>query len=406
MTRLFGWHFSIRDENGRNMDESQVGSNNYKIYAHGAVLGHPYIENGQNMHSSSIEKVWVYDERIEFETSGYGNYYIAEFEDIDISSLDTIIKAVEMLGVHDNDLGIRMKNCHNKRQQIIEKLLENYKTGIGLYVQICGRYIWSTYYKKREEKLQHSMVMCSSWHEYEIETQEKEQLIKLERTDNNIKLAFILPTLQGLLVENRGADCLTINTKPDMITPHTCLPGELIELKKESIDDTDWTITSKKSELKQVADIGFRYEASEIDKILEPCELYVESYNNILANSHFKNKAGKLSKMRERVHLGMHVDSYLIQDFKNSELDYRYWRENGIVTTYHWSNGLKAIKLRNMGTKELIVNGVEEIRCAPGEITTITKEQGEFEGLLSPDIVDGKSILSEDDNEKDNGKDD
>lgn len=81
-----------------------------------------------------------------------------------------------------------------------------------------------------------------------------------------------------------------------------------------------------------------------------------------------------------------------ISDFKK-EVDFRYWDMPGGIQPYHWSDGLNAIKIENVGKNDIIFYADTDIVCKVGEITVIKSKQYCGEGLLSPDSVNGDSVF-------------
>ncbi len=75
--------------------------------------------------------------------------------------------------------------------------------------------------------------------------------------------------------------------------------------------------------------------------------------------------------------------------------DFRYFPQ-GLGTpeieTYHVSSNIERIHLYNMGTSDILFN--KEILCRVQEITTVDKGDFGGEGLFSPDVYDGKCLLS------------
>ncbi len=89
------------------------------------------------------------------------------------------------------------------------------------------------------------------------------------------------------------------------------------------------------------------------------------------------------------VHSGMFQDSVLYGAYEI--LDFRYWPNWSGMSTYHWSDSIKNAYIKNISNKPFEFNGE---RIEVGETKHFTSK-GAREGLLSPDCVDGSSLLSE-----------
>lgn len=129
-----------------------------------------------------------------------------------------------------------------------------------------------------------------------------------------------------------------------------------------------------------------------VDNILQDGELYLKIYGPYVRKAFWKNKTVK--EIKVTVHSGMFQDSYLVTDWENGEVDFRYFDGYMEIRPYHYSDGLKAILIENCGDK---VVGFSEknggIFCKPGEITRIESDFFKTEGLFSPDAVNGKSVF-------------
>ena len=132
----------------------------------------------------------------------------------------------------------------------------------------------------------------------------------------------------------------------------------------------------------------------ESDSVLNPNELFLEMCGVSALQAYFKDETGELHPIQILTHSGMFQDSILVTDWHSGLVDFRYF-PNDCIKPYHWSDGLKAVKIKNIGRADIIFSGSHrEIVCRSGEITVI--ESGEYggEGLFSPDAVNGKSVFS------------
>lgn len=102
---------------------------------------------------------------------------------------------------------------------------------------------------------------------------------------------------------------------------------------------------------------------------------------------------GTVREISPCVHTGMFQDSVLITDWEKGEVDFRYF-PNGMIEPYHWSDGLDAVVVRNVCGYDISFEGTDgKIKCPAGEDTRIESASYRGEGLFSPDVVNGKSML-------------
>lgn len=133
---------------------------------------------------------------------------------------------------------------------------------------------------------------------------------------------------------------------------------------------------------------------AKMDGILQNNELYLQLNGVFTQSAFYKNKSGKVRRINAGVHVGMHQDSYLITDFQKREVDFRYWNGYMNIQPYHWSDGLEALLIEVTSSKDIEFKGSERtIVCKAGEVTRIESKEYCGEGLLSPDVVNGKSAL-------------
>ncbi len=133
---------------------------------------------------------------------------------------------------------------------------------------------------------------------------------------------------------------------------------------------------------------------AKMGSILQNNELYIQLVGVFVQSAFFKNKSGKIRRINADMHVGMHQDSYLVTDFQKREVDFRYWDGYNRITPYHWSDGLKAILIEVLSPNDIEFQGSERtIVCKAGEVTRIESKEYCGEGLLSPDVVNGKCAL-------------
>ena len=102
---------------------------------------------------------------------------------------------------------------------------------------------------------------------------------------------------------------------------------------------------------------------------------------------HFGDLVGVISPF---CHTGMFQDSILYM--KDGIVDFRYWPYPSSMMDaeiYNWSNGLDNVVIKNCKKEEIVFNGQT---ISSGETVIIDKSNYRC-GLVSPDVVDGQSVL-------------
>lgn len=130
-------------------------------------------------------------------------------------------------------------------------------------------------------------------------------------------------------------------------------------------------------------------------RLLEPGELLLTTCWNRTIRALFRAADGALVSVQPAVHGGMFQDSILITDREGGRVDFRYFPtgSGNRIEPYHISDGLRVIKLHNLGGPTVFFGNAEcEVRCPPGEITAIQAAEHDREGLVSPDAVNGKGL--------------
>ncbi len=126
--------------------------------------------------------------------------------------------------------------------------------------------------------------------------------------------------------------------------------------------------------------------------LLKPGELYIRlSDVNIIRNAYFMDEKGKLIPASVRCHVGTFKDSMLVSVW--GACDFRYFPEID-MEPYHWSDGLHAVKIHNIGEDFNFRGSSRRILCKRDTITTVEAKEYTGEGLFSPDMVTGKCIFS------------
>lgn len=138
------------------------------------------------------------------------------------------------------------------------------------------------------------------------------------------------------------------------------------------------------------------YTASFVEKIPEK-SLYLEVFEDntavaIFHREHTDNSEIPLCiNVPVNTHVGMFQDSILITDWEYDLVDYRYFPKMYHLETYHWSDGLERLIVKNTGNETITL---DRTKIEPGETVTIEKNSDAKEGLFSPDAVNGKCLLN------------
>lgn len=129
-----------------------------------------------------------------------------------------------------------------------------------------------------------------------------------------------------------------------------------------------------------------------MDEILKDGELYLKMNGAYVQKAYWKKN--EMRTIEVRAHIGMFQDSYLVMDYDKKEVDFRYFDELFGIRPYHYSDGLNGILIDNIGSSDIgFTSGEYFVSCKTGEITTIGSEHFNEEGLVTPDIVNGKNVF-------------
>ena len=134
---------------------------------------------------------------------------------------------------------------------------------------------------------------------------------------------------------------------------------------------------------------------SKVEASIKSNELYLGIIGMYVQKAYFKNNTGTIRELHVKPHIGMLQDSYLITDWKKGEVDFRYFDKFDGIEPYHWSDGLEAILIDNMGTSNIKFFGTDKTIICQSGVTRIEKEVYRGEGLFTPDVVNGKGLFSE-----------
>lgn len=128
----------------------------------------------------------------------------------------------------------------------------------------------------------------------------------------------------------------------------------------------------------------------EAEKRLSENGLFLEMLGCSCLAAYFKDACG-VHPLNVNVHVGTFQDSVLCR--KAGVADFRYFPQGDItpmIETYHASNNIKGLLVKNLGRVDIRLNSMV---CKAKTVTRVDKKYFTVEGLLSPDVYDGKSML-------------
>lgn len=132
-----------------------------------------------------------------------------------------------------------------------------------------------------------------------------------------------------------------------------------------------------------------------VAELIKPNELYVVMTGGLgIVKAYFKS-AEDVIQMPVMVHTGTFQDSIYVSDYATGLCDWRIFPSFCDVTPYHWSDGLNAVHIDNVGENFVFKGSQKDILCESGKVTVIKHEDYVGEGLFSPDAVNGKCLLSD-----------
>lgn len=136
----------------------------------------------------------------------------------------------------------------------------------------------------------------------------------------------------------------------------------------------------------------------EVAAALEPGELLVELIWMTTLRALFRTKGGTVTSLRPLGRWGSLQGepwfTVLLTDWTGGTVDFRYRLYYDRIVPYHISDGLRTVKVRNLGSVYLLF-GQEgrEVVCDAGAVTAIPAAELGRDELLSPDAVNGKCIF-------------
>lgn len=211
------------------------------------------------------------------------------------------------------------------------------------------------------------------------------------------------PSLQdGLLIHTSPIEQIEADIPNERLIVHT-RSGNEYELKFECICISSEELKKTKAILKEfnvctdflsnakvlVANRKKR-ELSIADSLIENGDLLLEVADNNVYMGYFKNK-DKVYCIEPYCHSGMFQDSIIIN--KTGVVDYRYFPYYYSMQTYHISDNIKRLVIKNIGSKVVTLDNRE---YQPDTVTTVCVNEDYYqEGLISPDVVNGKNVFTE-----------
>lgn len=131
-------------------------------------------------------------------------------------------------------------------------------------------------------------------------------------------------------------------------------------------------------------------ELSIVDSLIENGDLLLEVTANNVYLGYFKKK-NKVYCIEPCCHSGMFQDSIIIN--KTGVVDYRYFPRGCCMETYHISDNIKRLIIKNIGSTVVTLDNRE---YQPDTVTTVCVNEDYYqEGLISPDLVNGKNVFTE-----------
>jgi len=185
---------------------------------------------------------------------------------------------------------------------------------------------------------------------------------------------------------------------------HYYCKGKDIDL--ENLEKTKSSLVKKRidtSFLDKVEESAKKYKEAylkEVSGILEDEDLYLELIGITVKKAYFKHQ-GELIPLDCICHVGTFKDSFLIRG--GGLVDVRYYDEWNGIEFYHVSDGIHYIYIKYRGTSSFRVTGVGDGLMFEANDAEVKKIKAEHckEGLVTPDGVTGKSLLSNFDMESD-----
>lgn len=132
---------------------------------------------------------------------------------------------------------------------------------------------------------------------------------------------------------------------------------------------------------KECLKLAENLKTSELQKVrgmLKDNELYLKMGGLYVQKAFWKK--GEIREIPVTEHRGMFHDSYLITDWEQGEVDFRYTDRLMSIEPYHYSDGLEAVLIDNIGTEDFACRGGStEKLCMAGMLTRLEKKDFDVE---------------------------
>jgi len=135
-------------------------------------------------------------------------------------------------------------------------------------------------------------------------------------------------------------------------------------------------------------------EEDRVKAVLQPNNLYLSMAGVFdVLSAWYCDSDGNLRKVEVSHHVSSYgPDSIIIA---LPELcDFRFFQYSSYIEQYHWSDGLERVYIENKGAEFEFRNGASSL-CPQNRLVSVTNGVNSTEGLVSPDLVDGRSVWTE-----------
>lgn len=128
----------------------------------------------------------------------------------------------------------------------------------------------------------------------------------------------------------------------------------------------------------------------------KPGELLLTTVGTRAIRALFRADDGTPVSVRPIVRRGMFLYYILITDLEAGRVDFRYFPREDWMEPYHVSDGLRVIKVRNLGTRAVCFGAPgREVVCPAGAVTAVPAAEHCDEWLYTPDTASEKGLRIE-----------
>lgn len=132
-------------------------------------------------------------------------------------------------------------------------------------------------------------------------------------------------------------------------------------ITKENLEVFENTYKGAKDKLKEY-----------VSDILNANELYIEMAGVSALRAFFMTNEREFKEIPITIHVGMFQDSVLITDFKNNNVDFRFFFNAYEIRPYSWDEEIKVIKIYNFGDDINFSHEDKEVQVKRNELTVIS----------------------------------